>query len=85
MKVEEIVEKFKGLKRKDGALPLANIVQIQKYVNATLEMDRDKLAYYYKINVEDLANSNIPYELLDEMVKEDWQLSEDKKILTKMF
>ena len=48
-------------------------------------MNRDKLAYYYKINVEDLANSNIPDELLDEMVKEDWQLSEDKKILTKTF
>ena len=59
MKVEEIVEKFKGLKRKDGAIPLANIVQIQKYVNATLEMNRDKLAYYYKINVEDLAQAHI--------------------------
>ena len=85
MKVEDIVEKFSGLKRKDGAIPLANIVQIQKYVNATLEMNRDKLAYYYKINVEDLANSNIPDELLNEMVKEDWQLSEDKKVLTKTF
>lgn len=85
MKREDIIEKFKDVTRNDVPVPLANIVQIQKHVKATLEMDRDKLTYFYQIYVEDLEKSDIPEEILNEMVKEGWILSENKNLLTKTF
>lgn len=85
MKREDIIEKFKDVTRNDVPVPLANIVQIQKHVKATLEMDRDKLTYFYQIYVEDLEKSDIPEEILNEMVKEGWILNENKNLLTKTF
>ena len=62
--------------RKIGAPEIANIMP---YVNVTLEMDEKSLDYYYNINVEELLESNMPLNDLDDLKEEGWAFDEDKK------
>jgi hypothetical protein len=45
----------------------------------TLEMDDKSLDYYYNINVEELLESNMPLNDLDDLKEEGWAFDEDKK------
>ena len=50
--------------RKIGAPEISNIME---HVNVTLEMDEKSLDYYYNINVNELLESDMPLDDLDDL------------------
>jgi len=62
--------------RKIGAPEIANIMG---HVNVTLEMDEKSLDYYYNINVNELLESDMPLDDLDDLKEEGWAFDESKK------
>ena len=62
--------------RKIGA---AEISHIMLYVNVTLEIDDKSLDYYYNINVNELLDSDMPLNDLDDLKEEGWAFDEDRK------
>ena len=62
--------------RKIGA---AEISHIMRYVNVTLEIDDKSLDYYYNINVNELLDSDMPLNDLDDLKEEGWAFDEDRK------
>ena len=59
----------------------AEISNIMTYTNVSLEIDRTTLDYYYSINVADLLDSDMPIADLDDLKKQGWAFTEDKKNL----
>ena len=48
-------------------LTMTEVANITKHVNVNIEMDGGTLDYYYRINVEDLLNSDMPESVLNEL------------------
>ena len=63
------------------AISAAEISNIMTYVNASLEMDRGTLDYYYSINVDDLLASDMPISDLDDLKSQGWAFTEDDKYI----
>jgi len=59
----------------------SSLANIMTFVDVTLEMDRSSLDYYYKIDVEDILNSNISKDELEEIKNQGWSFSDDGKSL----
>lgn len=49
---------------------------IAHYVKVNLKIDEQNFDYYYEIDVNDLARSNMPIDDLDDLKKEGWFLSD---------
>ena len=64
-----------------SAIKYCTLINIMKFVNISLEMDRQTFDYYYKIDVDELLNSEITddeFEILDD---QGWAFSDDDKSL----
>ena len=62
-------------------LTMTEVANITKYVNVNIEMDGGTLDYYYRINVEDLLNSDMPESVLDELGNQGWAYDEKRENL----
>ena len=61
--------------RKIGA---AEISDLMRYVNVSLEID-NSLDYYYEINIEELLDSDAPLSILDSLKEQGWAFDKNKK------
>lgn len=52
---------------------------IMRYVDVQIMMDRTTMEYYYVIDVDELLESEMPKEDLDDLKEEGWSFSEDGK------
>lgn len=50
----------------------AEVANIMMYIEINLELDRCTFEHYYRINVEDLLNSQMPVSDLDDLKNQGW-------------
>ena len=62
--------------KKIGAAELSNIMD---YVGVSLEMDRQSFDYYYNIKVDELLESDMPINDLDDLKEEGWAFDETRQ------
>ena len=64
-----------------------SIMEVISYVNVETGIERsDKdCYYYYKIPILDVVKSEITDEILDDMVKNGWFITKDRKYIKKTF
>lgn len=59
----------------------AEVTNIMMYVQVILELDRGTLEHYYKINVDELLDSQMPVSDLDDLKEQGWAYDEKKENL----
>jgi hypothetical protein len=57
----------------------AEIAKITPYAHVNLEIDSGTLDYYYSINLEELLDSDIPGDTLDDIKDQGWAFDEKKE------
>jgi hypothetical protein len=57
----------------------ADIANITPYAHINLEIDSETLDYFYSINLEELLDSDVPNDILDEIKNQGWALDKSKK------
>jgi hypothetical protein len=57
----------------------AEVAKITPHVHVNLDIDSATLDYYYSINMEELLNSDIPDDVLDELKEQGWALDDRKE------
>lgn len=60
---------------------VASMVNIIKFVNVELQMDKHTFDYYYEIDVDKLVKSDMPKEELETLREQGWSFSDDGKSL----
>lgn len=55
----------------------ADLANIMKFVNVSLQMDKDTFDYYYEIDIHELIASSISDGILDRMKKQGWSFNSD--------
>lgn len=81
MKIEDLENAIGSNETSYSKIGSTAITNIMQYVDVTLEMDRSSFDYYYKIDVNNLLKSDMPINDLEDLKKEGWAFSEDKKSL----
>ena len=81
MSLQEIEEIFGSNVLSYNKVSMAQLANINKFVEVSLKMDYHSLDYYYEIDIEELVNSPIPKDELEVMRDQGWSLSDDKKHL----
>ena len=61
------------------------MVDIMRYVNVDSGIKESGLEYYSKINLLELSKSEIPDDIIYEMVDNGWILSKDKKYIENFY
>jgi hypothetical protein len=59
----------------------AEITNIMMYVQVNLELDRGTFEHYYRINVEELLNSQMPVSDLDDLKEQGWAYDSSRENL----
>jgi hypothetical protein len=59
----------------------AEITNIMMYVQVNLELDRGTFEHYYRINVEELLNSQMPVSDLDDLKEQGWAYDDKRENL----
>ena len=57
----------------------AEVAKITPYAHVNLEIDSGSLDYYYSINLEELLDSDISGDTLDEIKDQGWAFDEKKE------
>ena len=76
--IDIVIEDNEVIKRH---VPMTEVAELTRYVNVNIEMDGGTLDYYYRINVDDLLNSDMPESLLDELGEQGWAYDEKRENL----
>lgn len=58
---------------------MAEITNIMMYVQVNLELDRGTFEHYYRINVEELLNSQMPVSDLGDLKEQGWAYDKSKE------
>ena len=56
----------------------AQVANLMMYVNVNLELNRDTLEQYYRINVDELLSSQMPVSDLDDLKEQGWAYDETR-------
>ena len=59
----------------------AEVTNIMMYVQVNLELDRGTFDHYYRINVEELLNSQMPVSDLDDLKEQGWAYDDNRENL----
>lgn len=82
MTKDEIIELLKDNSSDEKhSISISEFVKISLCVKPALEIDRNTLDYYYKINIEDLINSNLPNEEYQSLKEQGWYVDNDSILL----
>jgi hypothetical protein len=57
----------------------AEVAKMTPYVHVNLDIDSGTLDYYYSISMEELLDSSIPDDVLDELKDQGWAFDEKKE------
>ena len=57
----------------------AEVARMTPYVHVNLDIDSATLDYYYSISMEELLDSDIPDDVLDELKDQGWAFDEKKE------
>jgi hypothetical protein len=60
---------------------MAEVTNIMMYVQVNLELDRGTFDHYYRINVEELLNSQMPVSDLDDLKEQGWAYDDNRENL----
>jgi hypothetical protein len=60
---------------------MAEVTNIMMYVQVNLELDRGTFEHYYRINVEELLNSQMPVSDLDDLKEQGWAYDSSRENL----
>lgn len=72
MSSKELKEMFTRNEPLSNVVKMVQITNLMQFVNVNLQMDRTHMNYYYEIDIDELASSNIPNEEYEEMKKYGW-------------
>lgn len=76
----QLIKIFSHVKNNsDVSLDMSFIVDLSKYVKIDIDMTDSKTGYMSKINLLELSKSEIPDDMVYELVNNGWKLSKDKK------
>jgi hypothetical protein len=62
-------------------ITMAEVTNIMMYVQVNLELDRGTFEHYYRINVEELLNSQMPVSDLDDLKEQGWAYDDNRENL----
>lgn len=83
MTTNQIKQLFNNNTSHNEEIELSDIVELAQKVKIENKIDKDKLNYYYSIDVLDLAKSKIEDDAIYNMVNKGWTLSQDKLKIVK--
>lgn len=81
----QLITLFSKSKKKDSPPEMSSMVDIMRYVNVGSGIKESGLEYYSKINLLELSKSEIPDDIIYEMVDNGWILSKDKKYIENFY
>lgn len=81
MSIGELREVLSGNTLSYTTVNVASMVNIIKFVNVELQMDKHTFDYYYEIDVNKLVKSDMPKEELETLREQGWSFSNDGKSL----
>jgi len=81
----QLITLFSKSKKKDNPPEMSSMVDIMRYVNVDSGIKESGLEYYSKINLLELSKSEIPDDIIYEMVDNGWILSKDKKYIENFY
>lgn len=81
----QLITLFSKSKKKDSPPEMSSMVDIMRYVNVDSGIKESGLEYYSKINLLELSKSEIPDDIIYEMVDNGWILSKDKKYIENFY
>ena len=81
MSIGELREALSGNTLSYTTVNVASMVNIIKFVNVELQMDKHTFDYYYEIDVDKLVKSDMPKEELETLREQGWSFSNDGKSL----
>ena len=81
MSIGELREALSGNTLSYTTVNVASMVNIIKFVNVELQMDKHTFDYYYEIDVDKLVKSDMPKEELETLREHGWSFSNDGKSL----
>jgi hypothetical protein len=78
---EELDSAVEGNEVTTRHMTTAEVANIMMYVEVNLELDRGTLEHYYRINVDELLNSQMPVSDLDDIKSQGWAYDETRENL----
>lgn len=81
MSLDKLKEALKDNEISYSSVDTSELYNIFRFATVNLEMDNKTLDYYYEINAEELANSDLPDAELETLKKQGWAFSENNKFL----
>lgn len=78
MKKDEIKTLVKNSVSKNAGLPLADLAKLKEVANVYLEIDRETNDYYYRIDIDDLADKEFDSKILSD---NNWVLSLNEEFI----
>lgn len=79
MVLEDLKNALKDNELTTTQIPATAVGNIMRYADVQIMMDRTTMEYYYVIDVDELLESDMPKENLDDLKEEGWSFSEDGK------
>lgn len=81
----QLITLFSKAKKKDNPPEMSSMVDIMRYVDVNSGIRDNGIEYYSKINLLELSKSEIPDDIIYEMVDNGWILSKDKKYIENFY
>lgn len=78
---EELDSAIEGNEVTTRHMTTAEVANIMMYVQVSLELDRGTLEHYYRINVDELLDSQMPVSDLDDIKEQGWAYDETRENL----
>jgi hypothetical protein len=78
---EELDNVIEGNEVTTRHITTAEVANLMMYVQVNLELDRGTLEHYYRINVDELLNSQMPVSDLDDLKNQGWAYDETRENL----
>lgn len=72
MSSKEIKEMFTRNEPLANVVHMASLGNIMPFAKVNLKMDRLTMNYYYEIDIDEISESEMPYEEYEQMEKDGW-------------
>jgi len=81
MSTKEIINLFSKNEARENVPSTETLSELTRRFNLQYTVDEDGLSYLCRVPVLDLNKSDLPDETINNMLKEGWSLSKDRKYL----
>ena len=81
MQIADIYNLLKENKCTHQSLSAAELVNISKFAQAKMRLDKNTQDIYYELDIHELSRSSIPQDELLVMKDQGWSIKDDKLIL----